>query len=215
MRVERGAVVAYNATDHQADVVLVGSMQGVVRAVPVSHQIGGELMAEGTACCVAFFGEGDAGGLVLSTFDGVPDGWVTPDLLSFTPVTPQIGFESNETIQTLTTTPTTYQTLSVTVTVPEGKTFVVLAVGDVEFSHVVHEGGCVLLARLYLDDAGLGEAQAVRYYTEGDEGSVSVVWAGDMTETASISLKVYKATDTNTERARHGNLAVLVWEKTT
>jgi hypothetical protein len=71
MRVDRGIVTAYDATNHKADVLLVGSLSRVALGVPVAYQVAPEQVAEDTLCGVVFFGEGDAG-VVVCTFDEVP-----------------------------------------------------------------------------------------------------------------------------------------------
>ena len=69
---------------------------------------------------------------VVCTFGGAPDGWVTSELikdgevtpadLAFSPATPAYSHDSTSVDQTVTTTPTTYQSVSQTVTVPSGGT---------------------------------------------------------------------------------------------
>ena len=71
MRVSKGIIRAYDATNHKADVLLVGSLSRVALGVPVSYQVAPEEVAKDTACGLLFFGEGDAG-LVICTFDEVP-----------------------------------------------------------------------------------------------------------------------------------------------
>lgn len=71
MRLSKGVITAYDATNHKADVLLVGSMSRVLLRVPVAYQVAPEQVAEDTPCGVVFFGEGDAG-LVICTFDEVP-----------------------------------------------------------------------------------------------------------------------------------------------
>jgi hypothetical protein len=69
MRVDRGIVTAYDATNHKADVLLVGSLSRVALGVPVSYQVAPEQMAVNKACGVLFFGEGDAGVVVCTMAD--------------------------------------------------------------------------------------------------------------------------------------------------
>ncbi len=80
MEIYRGQVLAYDATNHKADVALVGSMSGIVRGMPVAHHVGPEVMTADRSCGVVFFGESDDG-LVIATFDGVPPAWVTSALI--------------------------------------------------------------------------------------------------------------------------------------
>ncbi len=206
--------MAYDSTDHEADVLVVGSMQRVLQAVPVSHQVGAELMAEGTAVCVVFFGEGDAGGLVVATFDGAPEAWVTEDLLTFSPATPGVEFESTSTNQELTTSDTTYDSLSIEVTVPSGKTYGVLAVASVEFRCTSYTDWNIDAVQVYHGSTAKGQPQGNRHNSSGDRGTATVAHAGEISETTTISAKVSKSQDRNTEVAGRGNLVVLYWEMT-
>jgi hypothetical protein len=214
VRIERGVVMAYDSTDHEADVLVVGSMQRVLQAVPVSHQVGAELMAEGTAVCVVFFGEGDAGGLVVATFDGAPDAWVTEDLLTFSPATPAVEFESTSENQELTTSDEVYDCLEIEVTVPEGKTYGVLAIASVELRCSSYTNYVIDTVRIYHDSTGQGEPVGNRHNSNADRGAATVAHCGEITETTTISAQVSKSADRNTEIAGRGNLAVLYWEMT-
>jgi hypothetical protein len=80
MEIRKGIVKDYDSGNHQADVMIIGSMATMVKAVPVAHHVGGELMAAGTLCGVLFFAAGDPG-LVLCTWDGAPSEWITSDLI--------------------------------------------------------------------------------------------------------------------------------------
>lgn len=206
-------VIAYDSTNHEADVALVGSMQRVVQALPVSHQVGAELMAEGAAVCVLFFGGGDAGGLVVSTFDGAPDAWVTEDLLTFCPATPVTEFEDTTADQDLTTSPAVYQSLSVEIVVPSGKQYNVIAVATVEFRCTAYTNWNIDLLQLYHDSTAKGVPQGNRHNAVNERGSATVVHCGQIGSTTTISVKVSKSQARNTEVAGRGNLAVLYWQK--
>jgi len=65
--VQRGVVRAYDSVDHQADVLVYGSMSRVILGVPVSDSIPGELMAVGANCGLVVFSPGDTG-VVVCTF---------------------------------------------------------------------------------------------------------------------------------------------------
>lgn len=80
MEIRRGIVKEYDSANHQADVTIIGSMATMVKAVPVAHHVGGELMVAGTLCGVLFFAAGDPG-LVICTWDGAPGGWITSELI--------------------------------------------------------------------------------------------------------------------------------------
>lgn len=71
MGLHRGVVRRYDAGNHRADVLLVGSMSRMVLGIPVADDVSAELMTEGAACGVMFFAEGGTG-VVVCTFDGVP-----------------------------------------------------------------------------------------------------------------------------------------------
>jgi len=80
MDIQRGVVRAYDSVNHQADVLVYGSMSRVILGVPVSHSIGAELMAVGADCGVVVFSPGDTG-VVVCTFTGAPGPWVTSALI--------------------------------------------------------------------------------------------------------------------------------------
>jgi hypothetical protein len=215
VRIERGLVIAYDASEHVADVLVVGSMQGVLHAVPVSHQVGAELMVADAAVCVVFFGEGDAGALVVATFDGAPDAWVTADLVAFSPATAAVEFESTAENQDLSTSDEVYDCLAIEVEVPEGKTYGVLAIASVEMRCSSYTNYVIDTVRIYHDSTAKGEPQGNRHNANTDRGTATVAHCGEISETTTISAKVSKSADRNTEVAGRGNLAVLYWEKTT
>ena len=223
MQLHRGVIRAYDATNHRADVLLVGSMSRVVLGLAVAHQIGPELVVEGAACGVLFFAEG-ASGVVVCTFDGAPGPWVTsalikngevaPSDLSFCPATPGFYFRNTTADQSLTTTATTYQTLSREVTVATGKTINVLVAASVEFECTAYTAYNIDFLRLYEGSSGLGVPQALRTNGVNERASVSLVYVGAITTTVTFSAKVHKSLDRNTEVAHRGQLAVLYWEAT-
>jgi len=65
--VQRGVVRAYDSANHQADVLVYGSMSRVILGVPVSDSIAPELMAVGANCGLVVFSPGDTG-VVVCTF---------------------------------------------------------------------------------------------------------------------------------------------------
>jgi hypothetical protein len=219
----RGVVRSYDDTNHRANVLLVGSMSRVLSKVPVAHQIGPELMVEGAACGVVFFAEGGTG-LVVCTFDGAPDAWVTsglikdgtvsPEDLAFSPATPGFVLLTESTSQALTTTATGFGSLSHTVTVPAGKTFNVLLVADVEMENSAWTAWNNLVAWMYNGSAGVSQPQAFKTLEVNERASVSLVGAEAITSDTTYSVLVWKALNRNTESAVRGNLAVLWWEAT-
>jgi hypothetical protein len=79
MEILKGIIRDYDGTNHKADVQLFGSMATLVRGVPVSHQVGGELLGVGRLCAVLFSSGDD--GVVIATWDGATPEWVTSDLI--------------------------------------------------------------------------------------------------------------------------------------
>jgi hypothetical protein len=223
VEIYRGVVRSYHQSTHTADVLLVGSMSRLVLALPVSQQIGAELMGEGAACGVVFFAGGGSG-LVLCTFDGAPGPWVTsalikdgavaPTDLSFSPATPELYFGSAQTDQEVLNSWATYQSLSKQVTVPSGKTFSVLALGSAEFECTTYTNWNLDVACIYSGASQLGSPMALRMNAVNERGTVTVLGSEQITSTAAYSLKVYKAVDRNTEVCRRANLSVLWWEDT-
>jgi hypothetical protein len=223
MEFYRGVVRSYDGTNHRADVLLVGSMSRALLKTPVAQQIGPELMVEGAACGVAFFAEVGTG-LVVCTFDGAPEGWVTSELikdgevapadLAFSPATPAYSHDSTSVDQTVTTTPTTYQSLSQTVTVPAGKTYNVLVMANVEFECTSYSNWNIDVMAIFKGSNQYGQPQGRRHNAVNERGSCSVVAADQIFATTTYSAKVYKAVDRNAEVAHRGNLAVLYWEAT-
>jgi len=53
-----GQVLAYDAANHEAEVMLVGSMSRILRNVPVAQHIRAHLVVVGATCAVAILGEG-------------------------------------------------------------------------------------------------------------------------------------------------------------
>ena len=222
MRLEYGIVRAYDATTHRADVVLVGAMGGVTRSVAVAHQVGAELVVEDAVCAVGFFAAGEAG-VLLCTFDGAPDPWVTSALikdgevapadLSFSPATPDYDLLSSTTQQSLTTTPTVYQTLTKSVTVPSGKTYNVLVAVSVESdcTSYVNPSNAVMCA--YRGANQLGAPQAFTHRTATQRSSCSTVVSYQTGSTVTFSVKVWKSGG-STLVVRRGNMTVLYWEAT-
>jgi hypothetical protein len=223
MRFYKGIVRAYDASAHAASVLLVGSMSRVLLGVPVSQQIGPELMAEGASCGVLFFAEGGEG-VVVCTFGAAPSAWVTSGLikdgavaagdLAFSPATPELYFGSAQTDQEVLNSWATYQSLSKQVTVPSGKTFSVLAVGSAEFDCTSFSGFNIDVACVYKGESQLGAPMGVRTNAVNERSPVAVLAADQITATSTYSLRVYKAVDRNTEVCHRGNLAVLWWEDT-
>lgn len=213
MEFYRGVVRSYDQTNHTANVLLVGSMSRVVLAVPVSHQIGSELMAEGADCGVLFFAEG-AAGVVICTFDGAPGAWVTPQELTFSPATPEFVMLSTGTDQAVTNSWQTYDTLSQQISVPSGKTYSVLAIGSVEFECTSYANWNIDVARIYSGATGLGQPQSLRMNAENERGAVPVLGVEKITSSTTYSVKIYKSMDRNTEVCHRGNLALIWWEDT-
>ena len=213
MRFYRGVVRSYDSTNHKADVLLVGSMSGVVLGVPVAHHIGGELMVAGAACGVLFFDEG-ADGVVMCTFEGAPEAWVTPALIDFSPATPAWFMETAQTDQTLTLTPATYYNLSQAITVPTGRTYNVLALGIGEFECTVFAGWNLDYVRVYAGENAVGLANCERHNAVNERGTVTVAAATAITSTTTFSARVHKALDQNTEVIHRGSLVLLYWEAT-
>lgn len=219
----RGVVRSYDGTNHRADVLLVGSMSRVLSKVPVAHHIGPELMAEGAACGVLFFAEGGTG-LVVCTFDGAPEGWVTsalikegtvsPGDLAFCPATPGFALLTESTSQALTTTATDFGSLGHTVTVPSGKTYNVLVMADVEMENSAWTAWNNLMAWIHNGSAGVSQPQGFKTLAVNERSSVSLVGAEAITSDTTYSVQVWKALSRNTESAVRGNLAVLWWEAT-
>jgi hypothetical protein len=163
---------------------------------------------------VVFFGGGDAGGVVVATFDGAPDAWVTEDLLTFSPATPAVEWAGDTTNQELTTTEAVYEDLSITVTVPEGKTFGVLAVAAVDFECTSYSDFNIDRLGVYFDDDLQGQWVGPRTNAKNERYTTTVPAVGEIEETTVVSAKVMKTYDRNTEIVRRGDLVVLYWEVT-
>ena len=233
MIIERGIIHAYDSTTHTAAVQLFGSMSRILLAVPVAHHIGSELLDTGAACAVAFFAEGSQA-VILATFEGPPDPWVTsalikdaeiatadiahaqvtPAKLSFSPPTPGFYLKTTQTTQTLTLTPTTFQSLTQAITVPSGKTYNVFGIVTAEFANTVYVGWNLDWVSLYADAAQVGLAHCKRMHTVSDRGTVTTGGAVAITATTTFTAKVFKSLDQNTEVAYRGTLTLLYWEAT-
>jgi len=223
MEFQRGLIRSYDATTHTAAVLLVGSMSRVLLSLPVSHQIGPELMVEGAACGVAFFAEGSQG-VVVCTFDGPPAEWVTTDLivdgtidpadLSFSPCTPDGWSAAHTDSQTITVTATTYGDLSHEVVVPAGKTYRVFAIANVEFECTSYTNYNIDVLEIYAGSSAEGSPQGYRTNAVNQRASVTVAIVKQITADTTFYAKVRKALDRNTEVAHRGNMAVLWWEDT-
>jgi hypothetical protein len=223
MEFYRGLVRAYDAANHKAAVLLAGSMSRVLLNVPVAHQIGPELMAEGTACGVLFFAEG-ASGVVVCTFDGPPGEWVTTDLvvegsidpddLNFSPCTPDGWSDGTSSDQTLTTTGASYDTLSKTISVPSGKTYRVLAMANVEFECTSYTNWNIDLLGIYKGSNLVGQPQGYRTNAVNDRASVTVAVQTTIAVETAFATMVWKSQSRNTEVAHRGHMVVLWWEDT-
>ena len=223
MEFYRGVVRSYDSGTHTATVLLIGSLASVVVGIPVAQQVGPESMVVGAACGV-LFSRGGASGVVVCTVDGGPGAWVTSALivdgtvtpadLSFSPCTPGGALLSTTTGLTLTTTATTFDTLSKAITVAAGKTIRVLAVANVEFECTAYTSYTLAVLEVYNGGAAAGAAQSLRMNAVSTRGSVTVAVVVDLTASATMYAKVRKAPDASTVVAQRGNLAVLWWEDT-
>ena len=130
MILDRAMIISFDSTTHTANVQLMGSMSGLISAVPAAHNIGPELLTPGTHCILAFARESSEG-IILATFDGPPDPWITsalikdgeivtadvgdgeitPAKLSFSPTTFEQGYSDDNTEQTITNSWTQYLSL--------------------------------------------------------------------------------------------------------
>jgi hypothetical protein len=134
MEIRRGVVQAYDVVTHKADVQMIGSMPTLVRSVPCAQNLGGELLSTGTMCAVLFF-HGDPG-VVLATWDGLVEEWVTSDLVKDAAVTfAKLGESAKGQVVAdaastgVSTSSTSFVQLtgsSLTVTIPDGQTADVL-----------------------------------------------------------------------------------------
>ena len=223
MIIDRGIIVSFDSTAHTATVQLMGSMSRILSAVPVAHHLGPELLDAGTDCIIAFLGEGSQS-IVLATFDGPPDPWITSALikdgeitpadLSFSPPTPGFYLKTTQTTQTLTTTPATFQTLTQAITVPSGKTYNVLGIVTGEFGNTVYVGWNLDWVSLYAGASQVGLPHCKRMHTVSDRGTVTTGGAVAITATTTFTAKVFKSLDQNTEVAYRGTLTLLYWEAT-
>lgn len=238
--IHRGIVRAYDSTNHKADVMIYGSMSRVVLGVPVAHSIGAELMAVGVDCGVIFFAPSDSG-VVLCTFTGAPDPWVTSALikdgevavgdLDFDPATqaeldtheadvdvhhdtPVIYSKTTAATQAITTSWTLYSTLTQSVTVPEGKTYNVVAIGNAEVGCSSYTGWNRDMVRIYAGGVGKGQQTGYRTNAVNRRATVAVMAAFALTETTTVEVKVFKTQSRNTENAFDGNLVIMAWEAT-
>ena len=221
MRVSKGIIRAYDATNHKADVLLVGSLSRVALGVPVAHHVGPEVMTADRLCGVMFFGEGDAG-VVVCTFDGSPPAWVTSALIKDGEIVkgdlawdPTVYSAMNHTTGdlTLTVTPTWYSSLgSHTVTVPTGKTFRVALIASVQFYCTAYTQGNFDRVQVYRDGAPVGQPLWLSIREESAGGVVALPWTEDLTATATYKIHCWKDNDVNTERAVRGHFMVQYWE---
>jgi len=176
MRLLRGVVRSYDATNHKADVLLVGSMSRLVVAVPVAHHIPPYLIGEGAACGVAFFAEGSEG-VVLCTFGGAPHGCVTT-------------YQGSSAGMVLTTSWQTLPNLSIAVAPPAPHTWTVIVWVEVNLRGMVGYADLAeLLAQIAVDGSLVGTPACV-IVTDPWEGSCaplvfteSVVYSGPHTYT--------------------------------
>ena len=233
MEFHRGLVRAYDPTTHTAAVLLVGSLSRVILGLPVAHHIGPALMVEGAACGVAFFAEGSQG-VVLCTFSGAPAAWVTSALivdgtiasadildgtvapadLSFSPCTPEGSTVTDPNAQTITTTYTTFGALTITVTVPAGRTYRVFIIAHVEMNCTAYTAYNIDLLRVYEGADPVGSIQGFRTNAANDRASVSNSVLRTITATTTFTAKVAKALDRNTEEAARGAMTAIYWEDT-
>ena len=206
MEFYRGVVRSYDQTNHTANVLLVGSMSGVVLGIPVAEHIRSELMVEGAEVGVLFFA-GGASGVVVCTFGTPSRAWDRPEVASV----------NSSADQTVTTSWATYQSCDVQVTVPTGKTYTVLVVGSAEFECTAFTNWNLCNARVWRDGAGVtgvSNAHSTRVNAENDRCTVTVTGVEQITSTKTYTLGVTKSLDRNTEVCRRGNLVVMWWEDT-
>jgi len=223
MEFHRGLIRAYDESTHTAAVLLAGSLSRTIANMPVSQQIGPELLTEGTACGVAFFAEGSQG-VVVCTFDGAAEPWVTSDLivdgtiepedLSYSPATPEGVLDEEDDDQSLTTTATTYGSLSQAVTVASGKTIRVLVFANVEFECTSYTNYNIDVLEVYAGSSAVGQPQGLRTNAVNTRASVTVAVVKEITADTTFYAKVRKALDRNTEVAHRGNMVTLWWEDT-
>ncbi len=240
MDIQRGVVRAYDSTNHVADVMVYGSMSRVILSVPVSHSIGAELMAVGADCGVIVFSPGDTG-VVVCTFTGAADPWVTSALikdgevavgdLAFDPATqaeldtheadvdvhhdtPGIYSKTTSGTQVITISWTLYRTLTQSVTVPGGKTYNVVAIGNAEVGCSSYSGWNRDLVAIYSGGVLKGQQSGYRTNAVNRRATVTVVAAFTLTETKTVELRVFKTQGRNTENAYVGNLVIVAWEAT-
>ena len=231
MEIRKGFLRSYDPANHQADVQLAGSMATLVKAVPVAHHLGAELLTAGAQCAVIFF-EGDPG-VVVCTWDGAPPAWVTTTLIKEATVkeedlafdvasqveldarTPSAAYVSGTGDQNLTTSWATYSPggtdLSYQVTVPGGKTYNVFLVAHVSIQCSGYSNPVDVELAIY-------EGSTQRSYARGthneiwEQDELSVEYAGSVSATCTFYVRVKKNPDLNTERARVGTLALIYWE---
>lgn len=220
VRIDRGIIRDYDSTNHLADVEILGSMATVVEDVPVAHHVGGELLEDGVLCGVLFFAEGDPG-LVVATWDGLPDAWVTPALLTSPAgwvtqemmdwVVPGVNHDVQTGDQVLTTTMAVYGGLTQEVTVPSGQTLNVVALASVTISSTSVTGWNLRQVAIYKDAAQLG-LQWQRSAVNLERNTIAVVGATTITADTTFTVKVRKTQARNTETALEGSLVLVWWE---
>lgn len=220
VEIHRGIVRAYDSTNHQADVMIYGSMSRVVLSVPVSHSIGAELMAVGADCGVIFFAPGDTG-VVVCTFTGAPDPWITSALIKDGEVAiadlafsrPMVQTASTTSTQVLTTSNVIYSTLQLTIVVPAGETYKYLLQANVEFGCSSYTNWNLDMLRLGAGGSLVGGIQEMRTQSATSRSSVSCAWAGTLSAgSKTVEAIVLKSLARNTENAYRGHLVVTYWQ---
>ena len=182
MRLLRGVVRSYDATNHKADVLLVGSMSRLVLAVPVAHHIPPYLIGEGAACGVAFFAEGSEG-VVLCTFGGAPHACVTT-------------YQGSSAGIMLTTGWQTLPDLSIEVAPPAPHTWTVIVWVEVNMRSMVGYADLTeLLAQIAVDGSLVGTPACV---------VVTDAWEGSCSPLLFMESVVYSDPHTYTVQARKG-----------
>ena len=213
MIIDRGLIVSFDSTTHTANVQLMGSMSTLIYAVPAAHQIGPELLTPGTHCILGFARE-SSDGIILATFDGPPDPWITPDLITFSPSTPEGAFHSSNTPQTLSDTFVTYQSLTHEITVSAGKTIRYLCVATAEMDCTYYTNSNNRLLRIYEGATAKGAIMGDESRAVDARHVVTNSFTGTITTTATISAKVRRGQARNTEVCQRGTMSLTWWEDT-
>jgi hypothetical protein len=233
MRLERGIIYGYDSTNHVAAVQCIGSLGRLLIDVPVAHHIGEELLDDGASCAVAFFGEDGSQAVVLATFDGAPEPWitsalvknadiatadladeaVTPAKLSFSPCTPEIDLQHTASSQTVTNSWAVYSGMQKQVTVSSG-TISVLIAFTVDFECTAYTNWNIDVAEVYDGSSRIGQPSRLRTNAVNDRCSVTVVVMKKITSTTTFYGRIYKAMNRNTEVANSGTFLTAWWEDT-